>query len=34
MLVPIPAALPLFAARLGAMGLMSRLEKRKAAVAR
>ena len=31
--VPIPAALPLFAAGLGAMGLMSRRKKRKAAVA-
>jgi len=31
--VPIPAALPLFAAGLGAMGLMSRRRKRKAAVA-
>ena len=31
--VPIPAALPLFAAGLGAMGLMSRRKKRKAVVA-
>ena len=31
--VPIPAALPLFAAGLGAMGLMSRRKKRKADVA-
>jgi hypothetical protein len=31
--VPIPAALPLFAAGLGAMGLMSRRKKRKATVA-
>jgi hypothetical protein len=31
--VPLPAALPLFAAGLGAMGLMSRRRKRKAAVA-
>jgi hypothetical protein len=30
--VPIPAALPLFAAGLGAMGLMSRRKKRKVAV--
>jgi hypothetical protein len=31
--VPIPAALPLFAAGLGAMGLMARCKKRNAALA-